>query len=109
MRAKTLSEKMEPVLRRPGMYVGESPINLLWYLSGMFDLEGIFSGGSNWRGETLILSLADRLSQTDIEKYRGYSSAVEAKLLQCVPAEGMKLICEVARELLITIENKPVP
>jgi hypothetical protein len=105
MTDKTLPQKMEPVLRRPGMYVGQSPVKLCWYLSGMFDLEGIFSGRSNWRGETLFLSLADKFAIAEMENGRDYVSAVEDKLLQGDPVANSKLVCDVAREMLARIEN----
>jgi hypothetical protein len=106
MTEKTLAQKMEPVLRRPGMYVGQSPVNLFWYLSGMFDLEGVFSGRPNWHSEFLFLSLAEKLKIAEQDKEGSYSAAVEAKLLQAKPDESMKLICDVARELLAKIEGQ---
>jgi hypothetical protein len=105
MTEKTLAQKMEPILRRPGMYVGPSPIKLLWYLNGMFDLEGVFSDRSNWRGETLFISLAERFELAELENEGDYHSAVEDKLLQGKPDESMKLICDVAREMLARIER----
>jgi hypothetical protein len=104
MTKKTLAEKMEPVLRRPGMYVSHPPIKLLWYLNGMFDLEGVLSGNPNWKGNTLFLSLADRLNVAELERGGDYYAAVEKKLLQGNPNESEKLVCEVARELLAKFE-----
>jgi hypothetical protein len=105
MTKKTLAQKMEPVLRRPGMYVGLSPVKLLWYLNGMFDLEGVLSGDPNWPGESLFISLAERFELAELENGGDYYSAVEDKLLQGKPDDSMKLVCDVAREMLARIES----
>jgi hypothetical protein len=105
MAGKTLAQKMQPVLRRPGMYVGQSPIKLLWYLSGMFDLEGVFSMPPGFSGDSLILSLADMFAENELENGGDYVSAVEIVLLQGDPDEKMRLICKVAGELLLKLEN----
>jgi hypothetical protein len=102
MADKTLSQKMEPVLRRPGMYVGLYPVKLLWYLSGMIDVECHFSHGMDRGYEPLHLFLAEKL---ELDLVDSYMLAVEATLSEEDPSESMALICEAAKELLFKIEN----
>lgn len=106
MADKTLAQKMEPVLRRPGMYVGLAPVKLLWYLSGMIDLEYQFSGGVDRSYGSLHLFLAEKFKLAELDEGGGCFSAVEAKLSEEEPNESMAVICEATKELLFKIENK---
>jgi hypothetical protein len=105
MNNKTLAERMEPVLCRPGMYLGELPLKLLWYLSGMIDLHAIFSGNMHRNYQSLHSLIAEKLGMPEVKQAFDRHSEVETKLLETGKKESEKLICDTARELLAKIEN----
>jgi hypothetical protein len=100
MNKNTLAQKMEPVLRRPGMYVPGSPVNLFWYLNGMFDLDLDDSDVSTRHLPHFYALMGERLGVAKGEFGAAPYEAMEVKLMQGKPDEITKLMCEVARDLL---------
>jgi hypothetical protein len=101
---RSFAEVLQPVLKRPGMYVGENPVHLYWYLEGMFEVIRWTLDSPMLLATTFGLELAEKL-QPDRNEETDYEQVVMEFLLNQGDSQlKMRFLCDVAGELLMKID-----